>query len=67
MPDYFAEHNCEPLAEGQSPNHVLHFARFVNTLSVLAWTVYGVHPTTPVKQKMCRRVDTTASTPICSR
>ena len=29
MASYFDEHNCEELANGQTPNHVLHFARLL--------------------------------------
>lgn len=29
MASYFEEHDCEPLAEGQSPDHLLHFARLL--------------------------------------
>ena len=26
--DYYNEHNCEPLADGSGPNHLLHLARY---------------------------------------
>lgn len=29
MASYFDEHDCEPLAEGQTPNHFLHLARML--------------------------------------
>ena len=29
MTSYFDEHNCEPLADGQAPDHFLHFARLL--------------------------------------
>ena len=29
MASYFDEHNCEPLAEGQTPDHLLHLARML--------------------------------------
>ena len=28
MASYFDEHDCEPLANGEAPNHLLHLARF---------------------------------------
>lgn len=27
MASYFDEHDCEPLADGEQPNHMLHMAR----------------------------------------
>ena len=27
--NYFDEHNCEPLANGQEPNHTMHIARLL--------------------------------------
>lgn len=30
MASYFDEHDCEPLGEGEQPNHLLHMARWVN-------------------------------------
>ena len=27
--NYFDEHNCEPLANGQEPNHMMHIARLL--------------------------------------
>lgn len=30
MASYFYEHDCEPLGEGEQPNHLLHMARWVN-------------------------------------
>lgn len=29
MASYFDEHNCEPLADGQQPDHLLHMARLL--------------------------------------
>jgi len=29
MASYFEEHNCEPLKEGETPDHLLHLARYV--------------------------------------
>lgn len=29
MTSYFDEHDCEPLGEGQSPDHLVHFARLL--------------------------------------
>jgi len=29
MASYFDEHNCEPLASGQGPNHMMHIARLL--------------------------------------
>lgn len=29
MASYFDEHNCTPLAEGETPNHTLHMARLL--------------------------------------
>ena len=29
MTSYFDEHDCEPLREGQGPDHFLHFARLL--------------------------------------
>ena len=29
MASYFDEHDCEPLQEGQTPDHFLHFARLL--------------------------------------
>jgi len=29
MASYFDEHNCEPLREGQTPDHLLHLARML--------------------------------------
>ena len=29
MASYFDEHDCEPLREGQGPDHFLHFARLL--------------------------------------
>lgn len=29
MASYFDEHNCEPLGEGETPNHMLHLARLL--------------------------------------
>ncbi|XP_059164386.1 E3 ubiquitin-protein ligase RNF181-like [Physella acuta] len=29
MASYFDEHNCQPLEEGQTPNHALHLARLL--------------------------------------
>jgi len=29
MASYFDEHDCEPLADGQSPDHLLHLARML--------------------------------------
>ncbi|KAI0212101.1 RING-type domain-containing protein [Lamellibrachia satsuma] len=29
MASYFDEHNCEPLGEGEQPNHMLHLARLL--------------------------------------
>lgn len=31
MSSYFSEHDCEPLANGEQPNHYLHFARLIAT------------------------------------
>ena len=31
MSSYFSEHDCEPLASGEQPNHFLHFARLIAT------------------------------------
>ena len=28
MASYFDEHDCEPLEDGQQPNHLLHMARY---------------------------------------
>ena len=29
MASYFDEHNCEPLGEGETPDHLLHLARML--------------------------------------
>ena len=29
MATYFDEHNCQELAEGETPDHLLHFARLL--------------------------------------
>ena len=29
MASYFDEHNCEPLAAGQTPDHMMHIARLL--------------------------------------
>ena len=29
MASYFDEHNCQPLAEGQTPDHMMHIARLL--------------------------------------
>ena len=29
MASYFDEHDCQPLGEGEGPNHFLHFARLL--------------------------------------
>jgi hypothetical protein len=29
MASYFDEHDCQPLAAGQSPDHVMHMARLL--------------------------------------
>ena len=29
MATYFDEHNCQELADGQGPNHLMHFARLL--------------------------------------
>lgn len=31
MASYFDEHDCNPLGEGEQPNHTLHFARYRKT------------------------------------
>lgn len=32
MASYFEEHNCEPLKEGETPDHLLHLARYVGAV-----------------------------------
>lgn len=34
MASYFDEHDCEPLADGEQPNHMLHMARYVSLIGI---------------------------------
>ena len=35
MASYFDEHDCEPLKEGEQPNHLLHMARYVDAACIV--------------------------------
>jgi hypothetical protein len=43
MASYFDEHSCEPLGQGEGPNHMMHIARLL--IDTGAWndvcTFYG--------------------------
>ena len=39
MTSYFDEHNCEELGPGQTPDHLMHFARLL--IDTGAWNEVG--------------------------
>ncbi|XP_041364685.1 E3 ubiquitin-protein ligase RNF181-like [Gigantopelta aegis] len=40
MASYYDEHDCEPLANGETPNHLLHLARLLlDTGAAMEWNV----------------------------
>lgn len=79
MSSYFDDHDCEPLAMGQVPDHQLHFLRLVATsgawdeLGVRYEDLFGEAPPPPtaahfLKQLPCRTVaeqDAASRCPVC--
>eukprot|EP00918_Siedleckia_nematoides_P041577 GHVU01090446.1.p1 GENE.GHVU01090446.1~~GHVU01090446.1.p1 ORF type:complete len:154 (+),score=16.05 GHVU01090446.1:71-532(+) len=64
MASYFDEHNCEPLKDGEQPNHLLHLARLlIDTGLAREWDVeysslFGGSPSPPASKEFVKSLPT---------
>ena len=60
MSSYFGEHNCEPLAAGESPDHLLHLARLLldsGHTDLFTETFLNEKPPPPASKKIVEELE----------
>jgi len=70
MASYFEEHNCEPLKEGETPDHLLHLARqlidggYARDLEMEFESVFGKERPPPASKKVVAELPTLHTTQL---